>query len=154
MDTNRSIDAVLREGLSFAAENQVRLYTVAFYLDHESRAISLCLDTQPNSMKVVRSINKFSTEHFNSAVKNGDLEGAALWQANTGRSLSLGDYAHVNIGRRTLKGIALDSELILAMTRALQRRSPHFLELSPTPGSLLFACSTLTEEVGLTWTAY
>ena len=151
MDRQSLIDDVLKGGLAAAANGQFRLFTVALYLDHESKALSLCFDTQRNSRQRVAEINQYSSGFFQEALANGDLKQAALWQANVGRNLSLGDFAYVNVARASLGDIELNEELISSMVQSLNRHRVQFAQLSPSPSTLVFACSSLDEEVGLTW---
>jgi hypothetical protein len=132
-------------------QSQFPLYTLAFYLDHESAAVSVCADTQPNSERVVASINKYNLKHFLAGVRDGDLGAAALWQANIGRSLSLGDFNAVNLARTELGGVPADTALCLGMVRTIIRNHDRIRRLSADPMRTALAASTLDDEVGLVW---
>lgn len=96
------IDSVLAEALAQARATGVSVYTFALYYDHESPAISVFIDTVEQSLASLASMNAYNSKYFHRAVSNGDLKDASLWQANIGRSLSLGDFRMVNVGRREL----------------------------------------------------
>ena len=88
-------DEVLSNAIDELRECGTRVYTFAFYHDHESAAVSVCVDTEANSRRFVAKSNAYRIRHFAKAVSAGNLKSAALWNANTGRSLSLGDFAMV-----------------------------------------------------------
>lgn len=154
MNSQTLTRGVVQQGLIHAQRKQIQLYTVAFYLDHESRALSLCFDTYSNSNQHVSKSNKFSAKYFQAAIDAGDMEEALLWQANVGRSLSLGDFAHVNVARTPLHQINLDERLILNMVEALNQYGRQFGALAPCSSKLIFLCSDLSDEVGLTWSLH
>jgi hypothetical protein len=82
---------VLKGAIAEVRRSQTPLYTFAFYHDHESGAVSVCVDTAESSSRLVASSNAFNSKYFLKAVNIGDLKEAATWQAEHGRSLSLGD---------------------------------------------------------------
>ena len=127
------------------------VFTLAFYLDHESEAVSICADTRDNSSTVVASINAYNSKHFLEAVRDGDLDNAALWQANVGRNLSLGDFAAVNVARTDLGDLPIDPDLCRAMVDTVVSHHDRIRALSPEPENTVLACSTLDDEVGLVW---
>lgn len=96
------IDGVLADAIERVRTVGVSVYTFALYFDHESPAISVCVDTIEKSQATVASINAYNSKYFHKAISSGDLKGAALWQSNIGRSLSLGDFHLVNVGRLDL----------------------------------------------------
>ena len=49
----------------------------------------------------------------------GDLKDAALWQANVGRSLSLGDFAIVNAARTDIGEVPVDDRFYVLMAQAV-----------------------------------
>ena len=103
MKADRSLfDRVLAEAIAVVRREHVRVFTFAFYHDHESHAISVCVDTEESSKRLVASSNAYNQKYFWPAIEKGDLEDAALWTANIGRSLSLGDFAFVNLARTDL----------------------------------------------------
>lgn len=101
-DVNGFLDGVLSAAMMELRANPVPIYTFAFYHDHESNAVSVCADTKASSLKLVRQSNQWSMKHFSQHVQNGSWEDACLFQANVGRSLSLGDFSHVNVARTIL----------------------------------------------------
>jgi hypothetical protein len=127
------------------------VHTFAFYHDHESAAVSVCVDTEENSLRSVRKSNAYRINHFAKAVASGDLRSAAKWNANTGRNLSLGDFALVNVSRANLEYIKPGKDFHLAMVRALWDRQQQVADLSPSPERLLFCCSGAQAEVEYMW---
>jgi hypothetical protein len=142
---------VLSNAIREVRERGIPVYTFAFYHDHESAAVSVCVDTEANSLRSVAKSNAHGIKHFAEAVAAGDLKSAALWNANTGRSLSLGDFALVNVARTNLEGIKPGKGFHLAMVRALWERQQQVAELSPASERLLFCCSGAREEVEYIW---
>jgi hypothetical protein len=150
-----AVKAFLREVMTHALaeleEQGLAVYTLAFYLDHESAAVSVCADTRENSERVVARINSYNSRRFLEAVRNGDFESASLWQANLGRSLSLGDFAAVNVARTDLGAHAVDSEFCQALVAIVVDSHDTIRRLSPDPADTILAASTLDDEVGLVW---
>jgi hypothetical protein len=145
------LDKVLREAIAAVRSKGVRVYTFAFYHDHESRAVSVCVDTEESSKRLVASSNAFSQEYFWSAISDSDLKAAGLWNANTGGSLSLGDFALVNLARTDLPRGRITAELYLEMIRATRAMEPEIVALATSPESLLFCTSGANDEVAFTW---
>lgn len=141
---------VVDRALAETRSRSIRVYTFAFYHDHESAAVSVCVDTRDNSDRVVRGINKYNSRHFLEAVDAGDLETAALWQANVGRNLSLGDFAAVNLARTALPDDRPGFDYG-AMVRAVMSRHEEIRALSLDPSLTLLACSGPEDEVALVW---
>jgi hypothetical protein len=151
------LPTVIAEVLSHAIiqirERALPVYTFALYFDHESEAISVCVDTEENSARTVLSMNAYNTKHFHRAVSDGDLKMAKLWQASLGRSLSLGDFALVNAGRTELPGVEQDELLFATMLNALVAAELEVSKLAPAPRKLIFACSGVANEVEYVWSA-
>lgn len=142
---------VLSNAIDEVRERGTPVYTFAFYHDHESAAVSVCVDTEANSRRFVTESNAYSIKHFAEAIAAGDLKSAVLWNANTGRNLSLGDFALVNVARANLDEITPGKGFHLAMVRALWERQQQVAELSPDPARLLFCCSSARAEVEYMW---
>jgi len=145
------LNDVMARALDELEQKQFPLYTLAFYLDHESATVSVCADTQPNSDRVVASVNKYNLKHFLAGVRDGDLGTAALWQANIGRSLSLGDFTAVNLARTELGALPVDAALCLKMVETIMKNHDRIRRLSVDPIRTALAASTLDDEVGLVW---
>lgn len=145
------LHALLRTAVDEIRSSNISVFTFALYHDHASRAVSVCVDTQASSERLVRSSNKFSMEYFFEAVAEGDLEEASGWQANVGRSLSLGDFALVNVARQDIVGLAVNKQFYLQMARALIAFQDEIATLSQQPEQLLFACSGPDAEVAMVW---
>lgn len=153
IDIDRLLADVLSQAIAEVRESGLDVYTFAFYHDHESAAVSVCVDTEESSARLVLSQNAFNAKHFVRAVAEGDLQRAALFQVNTGRSLSLGDFALVNIARTDLERIRSDDRFYLSMIRTLRSRESEILQLTSAPQRLLFCSSSADDEVGYLWSA-
>ncbi len=129
------------------------LFTFALYFDHESEALEVCADTEENSNRTVASINSYNAKYFHQYLHAGDLSMAKLWQANAGRSLSLGDFALVNVARVATPGVEQSEEFFIFLAQALAAHEAPILALSPSPSKVAFACSGVSEEVALVWSA-
>jgi hypothetical protein len=142
---------VLAKALAEVEARPIPVFTFALYHDHESDAVSVCVDTEEKSDEVVQRINRYNMRHFMKAARAGDLEQARLWQANIGRSLSLGDFRLVNLARTQLDGIAVDDTFYVAMVKALVAVQSRVAALASRPERLAFACSGANSEVALVW---
>jgi hypothetical protein len=141
---------VLNAALSELHAAPVPVYTFALYHDHESAAVSVCVDTETRSRKTVQDINRLNLTYFLKAVETGDLRSASLWQANIGRSLSLGDFAMVNVARTSLPA-PVDEKFYVAMVRALVSMHTEIARVSAQPEQVVLACSSAEDEVGYVW---
>ena len=91
-------------------------------------------------------------KYFAKHVRDGSWGDACLFQANVGRSLSLGDFARVNVARADLpRRCRPDEAFYLAMARAIIANQREILDLSPDPEDVVFCCSSADSEVGLVW---
>lgn len=146
---------VVDRGLQEVRKRDIRIYTIALYHDHESAAVSVCVDTRDNSERVALEINAYNTKHFRRAIEAGDLDKAVLWQAGPGRSLSLGDFSAVNLARTDLpRGLVFWRQPKinqLAMVRALMAHEGDIRALSLDPKQTILACSGPEDEVALLW---
>ena len=152
-DPARLFDDVLARAIPEVRARGIDVFTFALYHDHESAAVSICVDTEPSSTRLVLSQNAFNIRHFADAVAKGDLRKAALFKANVGRSLSLGDFEMVNVARTDLGRIRPDDQFYLSMIRALRAREREIVPLARDPQRLLFCASSAGAEVGYLWTA-
>lgn len=149
--TQAYFDAVLKAAIEEVKSKNISVFTFAFYHDHESDAVSVCVDTEENSVKSVQSMNKYNLRYFLKAVAEGNLQHASLWQANVGRSLSLGDFAMVNVARADIEESVIDERFHLLMVQALVAVQDEIATLSSNPERLLLACSSENSEVGYVW---
>ena len=150
--------ASLAEKVITAAVSELRakafpLFTFALYFDHESEALSVCADTEENSARTVASINQYNARYFHQYVAAGDASMAKLWQANAGRSFSLGDFSLVNVARVSTPGIQQTEQFFISLVQALVAHEAAVLALAPIPERVLFACSGVSDEVALVWSA-
>jgi hypothetical protein len=151
MSTFALLAKVLQDALQEVRQKAIPVYTFALYHDHESGAVSVCVDTQENSRRTVVQMNCYNMKYFMGAVRDKDLKTASLWQANTGRSLSLGDFTLVNSARVSLGSIKTDATFYLTMVEAMVDVQSEIAELSPDPERLVFACSGPDDEVAYVW---
>jgi hypothetical protein len=143
---------VIETALVQLREYPIPIYTFAFYHDHESGFVSVCVDTKESSKKSVHESNKWSMNYFTEHIQNGRYEDACLFQANIGRSLSLGDFARVNLARTELEdSIITDESFYIVMARAVIAHQREILKLAPDPEEVIFCCSSADSEVGLVW---
>ena len=150
-DIRLLFDRVLADAITAVRRERIRVFTFAFYHDHESRAVSVCVDTEESSKRLVASSNAYNQKYFWPAIEQGDLDDAALWTANVGRSLSLGDFALVNLARTDLPRGKITKDFYLEMVRALSAKEEEIVSLAASRESLLFCASGADEEVALTW---
>src|SRR3982750_3530417 len=59
--------SVLRDAIAHPRAEAVPVYTFAFYHDHESGAVSVCVDTEASSARQVRATNRYNAKHFRAA---------------------------------------------------------------------------------------
>jgi hypothetical protein len=147
-------DEVISRAIAEIRKSRLPLYTFAFYHDHESAAVSVCADTAESSSDAVAASNAFDRKYFVEAVESGDLKDIAMWKANHGRSLSLGDFAKVNLARTDLDAsIRTGKDFYLAMIRAVMSREPEIARLAKHPKQLIFCCSGPKDEVAFIWSS-
>lgn len=151
LKVKKFLEAVLKAAIAEVKMKNVSVFTFAFYHDHESDAISVCVDTEENSAKVVESMNSYNLRYFLKAISSGDLKHASLWKANVGRSLSLGDFVMVNVARTDIGDSVTDDRFYLLMLQALVAVQGEIAQLSRNPERMVLACSGPDEEVGYVW---
>ena len=139
------IDAALRQ----AKAEGLPVHTFALYYDHESPALSVCIDTAENSKRIVAKINAFNRPHFVSAVQSGNLKTAALWCSNVGRSLSLGDFSRVNLARTKVPPAT--DRFFGSMLQGLLSREAEIAAAAPDRTNLLLCCTGPNDEVEYVW---
>jgi hypothetical protein len=152
-DPQQWFDDVLSRAIPEVRAAAIDVFTFAIYHDHESAAVSICVDTEASSARLVRSQNAFRIKHFADAVSRGDLQKVALFKANEGRSLSLGDFAMVNLARTNIGSVPVDDKFYLQMIRAIRAREREIVSLTSDVDRILFCSSSAEWEVGYTWTA-
>ena len=96
-------------------------------------------------------MNSYNMRYFVQAVATKNLKDALLWQANSGRSLSLGDFALVNVARTTLDQQTLDGTFYVAMVQSLMAVHKRVAALALNPERLIFICSGENDEVAYVW---
>lgn len=149
---SKLLSDVITAALTELSKDPIPIHTFAFYHDHESGIVSVCVDTKESSTKLVRSSNQWSMGYFAEHVKNGSWTDACLFQANIGRSFSLGDFARVNLAETDLDGdTATDESFYIEMARAVIAHQKEILALAPEPDDVVFCCSSADSEVGLIW---
>ncbi len=146
------IENVIDQALAAAKQRNIAVYTFALYYDHESPAISVCIDTEEQSKATVSRINTYNRKYFIPAVAAGDLQGALLWLSNTGRSLSLGDFHSVNLARADLSAdFSPDQNFFVSLVQALAAAEAKIALQAAAPQSLLLCCSGSKSEVEYWW---
>jgi hypothetical protein len=153
MSIDDLFDGIIRDALAEAQAKAVPIFTFAFYFDHESAAVSVCIDTEENSRRKVQKMNAYNSAHFHAAVTAGDLRRAAMWQASVGRNLSLGDFSLVNLARIDVPAPHGDSDFFLRMIRAVVRNQPAIERQSADPLRLCLCSSGPDDEVQWVWPA-
>lgn len=148
------VSHVIESALS-EIEPPFEIYTFALYFDHESKTLSVCVDSEQSSQRAVVRINKYNSKQFHDAVARSDHEMAALWQANLGRSLSLGDFALVNLARTDVPQEVVNDSFFGCLLNTLIDFESRVLDLIPEQNRwrVIFTCSTSDSEVGLMWTS-
>jgi len=150
-DLQNTADRVIRAAIDQATKDSFCIYTFALYFDHESPALSVCMDTKENSLQQVSQQNAYSAKYFQKFIGAEDLEQAALWQANVGRNLSLGDFARVNVSRADVAHDELSASDCLGLIQRVMAHEGAIRELAETPDELVFCCTSPTDEVGFVW---
>lgn len=149
------VENVLRTAITELTGMGADIFTFALYFDHEACALSVCVDSEKSSKATVARINSYNTTHFHRAIAQGDMESANLWQANIGRSLSLGNFEHVNIARTDVPPEIIDETFFRSVTNGLINAEQDVIALisSENKSRVLFGCSTADSEIGLVWSA-
>ena len=147
------LDRTIDEALEDCRARSILIYTFALYFDHESSAISVCVDTEANSKIVVNAVNAYNNKHFLNAVKQNELSELALWSANPGRNFSLGDFVIDNAGRTDVAVANDDESVFLTMIKAIIRNRSKIIDGSAGEDSLIFCCSGPNDEVEYVWSA-
>jgi hypothetical protein len=145
------LEKVLDDAIAALRQRTERVCTVAFYYDHECNAVSICADTHENSERVTAKSCDFSREQFLDAISEADLESAARWSRNTGRSLSLGDFAFVNIAYTKLRCPATSPDLYIEMIRVLNAKQDELSAVADPRVPMLLAASGPKFEVEFSW---
>ena len=146
------LDFVLESALTSLATSPVEVFTFAFYHDHESGAVSICIDTKESSDRHVPRWNSWTMKYFAEHIASGSLSEARLFQANTGRSLSPGDFAAVNVARTDIPDdICTDEMFYIEMVRSVIAHQQDILRHSSIPDNVLFCSSGPDNEVDLVW---
>src|SRR5207248_6539416 len=63
-EARQLFDAVLSRAIREVRDRRIDVYTFAFYHDHESAAVSVCVDTEPSSARLVLSQNAYRIRQF------------------------------------------------------------------------------------------
>jgi hypothetical protein len=83
---------------------------------------------------------------------DGNLKRAALWRANVGRSLSLGDFQMVNVARVELPTDFVPSQgFFSALVQSLIAAEPKVCAQARDPSVLVLCCSGKDDEVQYWW---
>ncbi len=143
---------MITEALSKVREKSIDIFTFAFYHDHESACVSICIDTEESSVKTIKSSNEFSRIYFYENLIKGDLDSLGLFNFQTGRSFSLGDYAYCNIIYKSLPAEYMSSnKMYLEMIQAINLNKENILKCSSKPENVFYCCSSENNEVEYIW---
>lgn len=148
---NSILDEMINESLQIIKKENASIYTFAFYHDHETEAISICIDTEENSNKQITSSNDYSKKYFQENLKNGDMKSLQLWNFNTGRNFSLGDFSYVNIVYKKLDKRFITPDMYLNMIKSIERNKSKILTYSQSSKKVVFCCSSENNEVEYIW---
>ncbi|QQS06927.1 MAG: hypothetical protein IPK50_08525 [Fibrobacterota bacterium] len=150
---NSVFDEMIQEALQMIADAKAEIYTLAFYHDHESSEISVCIDTEEQSSRTILESNKFTRKYFQKTLAEGDAEGLKLWNFQAGRSFSLGNFEYVSVSARPVPSEYEDgsSNLYLEMIRAIERNKSSILQHTHAPEQVMFCCSSADAEVQYIW---
>jgi hypothetical protein len=144
------VQGVVRNALSEAKAKGVDIFTFALYYDHESPAISACIDTEESSLVQVRRRKEYSREYFIQAVSEGDLEEAATWCSNDGHSLEVGSFTLVNVARTELDK-RLNKRSFLTILKVLLALQSEIAQQTRAKDKLLICSSGPNYEVEFFW---
>lgn len=142
---------LIYDALSECQRKNVNIYTFALYHDHESGFVSVCVDTEESSKRSCISINEYKRKQFLRAIEGNEIKKAQSWLASTGRSLSLGDFAFVNLTEIIISEKTVHDSFYLNMVNAIEEMSELIVRQSEHGKNLIFCCSTGNDEVGLIW---
>lgn len=146
------LDSTVDQALTEAARRNLAIHTFALYYDHEAPAISVCIDTAESSRRTVEDINRYNRSYFAGAVAAGDLRSAALWQANVGRSLSLGDFALVGAARTELAPhFEPDPAFFVPMMQRVMAAEGRIAALAKDRSELILCRTGPEDEVEYCW---
>ncbi len=93
------LEDIIKEALLVVEKQKIDIFTFCLYHDHESRAIAVCIDTKENSKRFLVESNAWKKKYFYEKLTEENIEELKLWNFESGRSFSLGDYSYKNIGR-------------------------------------------------------
>jgi hypothetical protein len=155
------LDRTMKVALEALGADPLPIYTFAFYHDHESATVSVCVDTKESSDRLIARRKKFAMKQLPKQVRKGNLEHAKLFNVQTGHSTGLGDFARKNLARAKIPGGLLNDDRIpadatafcAAMFEAVVAHQDEILALAPDPDDVIFCCSLEDAEVGLVWAA-
>lgn len=148
---DRDFDKIIEKALNILFSKGTDIYTFALYYDHESSAVSVCVDTKINSKSVARKSNEFAFQTLKNAISEKNMDRAKIFGRCSERSFSLGDFKVRSLGWEPMKAPNNSAPFYLALVEVLFRNSKKIAALSNTPDELVLCCSTNDSEVGLAW---
>lgn len=141
-------------GVIEARRKDVVIHTLALYYDHETPAVSVCIDTEENSEAQAVSVSAYSRQRFTEAVAEGDLERAARWHGSSDRSFALGNFHMVNVARMELsREFTPTKAFFLMLVKSLVAAEPAVVAQAKMPSSLILCCTGADDEVQFIWAA-
>lgn len=145
------LETILNKALQTVEDKKIDIYTIAFYHDHESKAVSICIDTKENSQEKVISQNKWSMKYWRKTFEEKNLNSLALWSANRGRNISLGDFQLVNLEYTALGSFKGGKTLYLTMMQTLLDNQERIVLNTSDKDNLLFITSGPNDEAEFMW---
>ncbi len=141
------------EALNIAFSTKIRIFTLAFYHDTESRSISIQIDDRENSKELVRRSNTFTQKQFHAALREKEIEKATGFHAGWHRSLSLGDFKLRHLGMKLVNAPRNPNVFYLAMLNAAVRYNRYILALADDPNDTVICCSGPRDDCQFVWLA-
>lgn len=148
---NKIATEIITAALKEACDLQIPIHTFALYYDHESPAISVCIDTAEQSRQAAIAFNRFNTKHFLQFAIDGDLAQAAKWQANGGRNLELGGFAYINLQRRNIPTKRGGTKFYAGLLQSLVAQQELVARQAKIRSDLILCCTGPNDEVEYVW---
>jgi hypothetical protein len=142
---------VIKKALHESASIGIPIHTFALYYDHESPALSVCIDTVEASREQAHRFNSWAYKYFHDSVIDGELQGAAKWQANGGRNMDVGGFAYINLQRQDFLRKQGGKRFYQGLLKALLSQQHLVAEQAPSRSDLILCCTGPNYEVEFVW---
>jgi len=149
----KHLENLIKASIGKIEDGKIDVYSYALYFDHESkRRISICIDTKQNSILAVSKSNEFRQKYFIEFLDEGDFDSVKNFSFNSGRNYSLGDYKFRNmVSYEYSHDLDYSHSFILGAIRAIISLQDEITKFSTDPEQVLFSCSTMEDEFGVSW---